>query len=197
MVTFPVVGTTVKIKFTDPIKGVFIWEAKWDSKHDGKIWRWRFFFNRDKITRQDKGLFIWEEELSVWLKLLRMSWKDCYVARRIFENLVFLNFEWIFFFFYFFILATLVGCFFKERMINKQETALNYGATFFIPGWSVYLKTIVPAVPGSHQAGTKWKTFRLYINVVKSLRRNGYNFLISFIVLSHSLSRPGSHINSP
>ena len=47
-----------------------------------------------------------------------------------------------------------------ERIINIQEYALYYctfkGGTFFIPGWSFYMKHIVSAIPRSH-LGTGWK----------------------------------------
>ena len=77
----------------------------------------------------------------VSLKLLEMFGIDCYVERRIPENLTgsddfsnfaglllwvyveifcnkFLNFGWIFF------QTAMVGCFYKEKVINKQQFVL-------------------------------------------------------------------------
>ena len=107
----------------------------------------------------------------VSLKLLKVSRIDCFVVRRILENLaggddfsnfaglllwiyvkilfnILINFGWIYF------QTALVGCFYEERIINKQE--LNYicctynkilRRSFFILARSICMKNIVPAMP--------------------------------------------------
>ena len=60
-----------------------------------------------------------------------------------------------------------------------------WGGTFFISRWGIYLKNIVPAMPGSR------------VNVTANLCRNGCIILISCIVPSCSLSLFGSQISSP
>ena len=163
----------------------------------------------------------------VSLKLLEMSRIDCYAVRRIPENLaggdifsnfagllfwvyvrilfnIFLNFGWIFF------QTALVGCFYKERIINKQE--LNYiyckynkilrqgifhlGTKYqyekYFPGYAGILSWTSGVSPG----WTEWETSRPHINVITNLWRNAGILLILFIVASCLLSHSGSHINS-
>ena len=115
---------------------------------------WRFFIWRWLLSRLlTRELLKWLHNMrkhekstntylahNLFLKLLEMPWIDCcrtkilenftgcdnfcnfagsllWIHVKIFLNM-FLNFGWISF------QASLIGCFFKERMVNKQERVL-------------------------------------------------------------------------
>ena len=107
--------------------------------------------------------------------------------------------------------TALVGCFYKERIINKEE--LNYvyctynkilrqiifhlGTKYLYEKYCPSYAEIFPWTSGISPSWTEWETSRSHINVIKNLWRNGSILLILFIVASCLLSHPDSQINSP
>ena len=163
----------------------------------------------------------------VSLKLLKVSRIDCFVVRRILENLaggddfsnfaglllwiyvkilfnILINFGWIYF------QTALVGCFYEERIINKQE--LNYicctynkilrqvifhlGTKYLYEKYCPSYAEIFSWTSGRSPSCTEWETSRSHINVLTNWWRNGSILLILFIVVFCLLSHPGYHINS-
>ena len=164
---------------------------------------------------------------SVSLKLLENFGIDCYVLRRIPENLtesddfsnfaglllrvyikilfnIFLNFGWVFF------QTAMVGCFYKERIINNNlfcsyclfNKILREG--IFYPGMKYLYGKYCPGygeiLPWTSRIPPSWDRME---NALVSYKRNkkfttnACFLLISFIVLSRLLFHLRSHINSP
>ena len=135
------------------------------------------FLNRDKITRQDKGLFIWEEGLCL-AKAVANAMKRLLCRAKNFWKLIIPKL-WMNLFFLLFFYSSGSGWLLLYGKNDKQTTnCFELRRDVFHPGIKYLSEKYCPGirdrgrVTGSRQARTKWKNFpALYKHDKKSKKK--------------------------